>query len=146
MLCLRNSSPPSIRLAADVCATLRRRESFTQPVETSVAYDPPYSASACAPSLSSSSSTGTCTRDFFLFTPASGCACEGGASPKELEEGTIAGVSTKELRGAASDAELPRFDDEGWGLGLRIFLYAHVQYLRSYKRVSLTYSTSAPRS
>lgn len=123
ILCLRSSSP-SIRLDP-ACTTLRRLPSvLIQPVALAGRTLPPYSASACVPSLSSPSSRGTCTRDFLRFTPATG----GGAateSAEELDVGTLAAVSS-DFRGAVSDAELERLTADGGGgggSGLRIFLH-----------------------
>lgn len=63
MLCLRSSSKTIKLLLSPLTAAFRLPSTFTHPLTRLF---PPYSASACAPSLSSSSRMSG--RDFFLFT------------------------------------------------------------------------------
>ena len=104
MLCRRRSSPSTRRAPVLACATLRRRVSvFTHTFAPEPRALPPYSASACVPSLSSSSSTGLYTRDFLRLTPVSGGGCAAGpASADELDEIVVPCPSSDRRLGAPS--------------------------------------------
>jgi hypothetical protein len=104
MLCRRpSSSSIKDRREADTTALLRRVSTFVRPVRT---LDPARgSSSACAPSLSSSSSIGN-------------------RSGRDLRRRSV-------TMGISSSCEPPddaRFICVGTGSGLRIFLYERVRY------------------
>ena len=122
MLWRRRSSPSSRRVLETW--TLRRRPSTLD-------HDPvrrlPNSASACVPSLSSSSSGGTYARDFLRFMDpvetgsASASAVLEDDDREEMGNGSSCGAE------AANDA---RFEVlEGAGSGLRIFLETDVAFM-----------------
>ena len=118
ILCRRASSPSTLR-APDVCA-LRRRPSVLPSVPVR---SPPNSASACVPSLSSSSSGGIYARDFLRLAVPAGAGSPSASVPFDDDDREESGRGSSVAVGADAEERLDAVVvGAGTGSGFRILL------------------------